>query len=79
MARKGRGKQKRLADMSLPPEKRGRRSGGRARSPVPAQLQHGNSAHARSRRRDGERQMERERSDEAAVLDGTEQPEQPGL
>lgn len=59
MARKGTGRQKHLADMSLPPDQRRRRSGGRAPDPVPAQMQHGNSPRGRRRRRDGERKMER--------------------
>jgi len=63
MARKGTGRQKRLADMSLPPAQRGRRSGGRAPDPVPAQMQHGNSPAGRRKRRDGEREMDRARQD----------------
>lgn len=61
MARKGTGRQKRLADMSLPPVLRGRRSGGRAPDPVAAQFQHGLSPAGRRKARDGERAMERER------------------
>ena len=51
----------RLADMSLPPELRGRRSGGRAADPVPAQMQHGGTPAGRRRARDGERKMHRAR------------------
>jgi len=67
MARKGaRGGGKhqgnRLADMSLPPEKRGRhRTTRSSRKPVPAQLQHATGSRAGRKRRDGERKMERER------------------
>jgi hypothetical protein len=57
MARKGKGRQKHLADMSLPPAQRRRRSAGRAPDPVPAQMQHGNSRTGRRKRRDGERKM----------------------
>ncbi len=58
MARKGKGRQYRLADMSLPPALRGRRSGGRAPDPAPAQLQHGLSPAARRWARKGERLIE---------------------
>ena len=61
MARKGTGRQKHLADMSLPPDQRGRRSSGRAADPVPAQMQRGNTRYGRARRRDWERKMNRER------------------
>ena len=62
MARKGRGRQKRLADMSLPPAERGRRkTSTSSRIPLPAQMQHGNSPRGRRRRRDGQRAMDRER------------------
>ena len=61
MARKGTGRQKHLADMSLPPVLRRRRSGGRAPDPVPAQMDHGNSPAGRRKRRDGERKMARAR------------------
>jgi hypothetical protein len=63
MARKGTGPQRgRLADMSLPPEERHRRTS-RAADPVPAQMQRGNSPAGRRRRRAGERAMERERDE----------------
>lgn len=61
MAKKGTGRQKHLADMSLPPILRRRRSGGRAPDPVPAQLQHGLSPAGRRKARDGEQAMTRER------------------
>jgi len=61
VARKGTGRQQHLADMSLPPELRGRRSGGRAADPVPAQMQRGGTPAGRRRARDGERKMHRAR------------------
>jgi len=63
VARKGTGRQKRLADMSLPPgERRKHKTTRTTRKPVPAQLQHGNSPAGRRKRRDGERKMTRERT-----------------
>jgi hypothetical protein len=62
MARKGTGRQKHLADMSLPPAERRRRSGGRAPVPVPAQMQHGLSPAGRRKSRDGERRMDQDRA-----------------
>lgn len=56
----------RLADMSLPPEERGRRGRGRRRhkrlggTPV-AQLSHASGGKGRKRRREGEARMERSR------------------
>ena len=55
-----------LADMSLPPEQRGRRRTVRtSRKPVPAQLQHGSSPAGRRKAREGERLMERQRRDDS--------------
>jgi hypothetical protein len=81
MARKGTGPQRgRLADMSLPPEERHRRTG-RAADPVPAQMQHGNSRHGRAQRRDWERAMKREQREaspaEAAGPASTPGPPRP--
>ena len=57
---------RRLADMSLPPELRGRRGAGRRRrkrigGTPPAQLGHATGGKARKRRREGEARMRRER------------------
>ena len=58
----GRRGSNRLADMSLPPDERGRqRSTRTSRLPVPAQMDHGTSPAGRRKRRDGERKMNRER------------------
>jgi hypothetical protein len=64
MARKGKGRQKRLADMRLPPDQRGRHKTTRtSRKPLPAQLQHGNSPAGRRKKRDGERKLDQARPD----------------
>ena len=52
---------KRLADMSLPPEERGRKHGGRVGGTPPAQLGHATGGKARKKRREGEQKMERSR------------------
>lgn len=54
----------RLADMSLPPELRGRRGQGKRRrkrvgGTPPAQLDHASSAKGRKKRREGEARMRR--------------------
>jgi hypothetical protein len=43
--------------MSLPPEERRRRSGGKARTPVPAQMDHASNGKGRKKRREGERKL----------------------
>jgi len=58
--------QGRLADMSLPPELRGRRGRGkraakRLGGTPPAQLGHAQGAKSRRKAREGERKMERQR------------------
>ena len=61
MARSGRGRQKQshLVDMSLPAGDRRPRKGTRtSRTPVPAQMQRGNSTAGRRKRRDGQRHMD---------------------
>lgn len=71
MARKGargdsRHRGNHLADMSLPPEQRGRRKAVRtSRQPVPKQMQHGSSPAGRRKAREGERKMERQRRDDS--------------
>lgn len=60
--------QGRLADMSLPPEERGRRGRGKRQAKrvggtPPAQLGHATGAKARRKAREGERKMERDRRD----------------
>jgi hypothetical protein len=65
MARKKRGgfgrRGKRLADMSLPPEERHRKRGGRVVATPPAQMGHATGSKARKKRREGEQKMERGR------------------
>lgn len=58
--------QGRLADMSLPPELRGRRGRGkrhrkRVGGTPPAQMDHATGGKSRRKAREGERKMERER------------------
>jgi len=68
MAKRARGgfgrRGQRLADMSLPPEERGRRGRRRCKriggTPV-AQMSHGSGGKGRKRRREGEARMERGR------------------
>jgi hypothetical protein len=60
----------RLADMSLPPEQRGRRGAGRRRrkrvgGTPPAQMDHASGGKGRKRRREGEARMRRDRRGEA--------------
>jgi hypothetical protein len=60
--------QGRLADMSLPPEERGRRGQGKRQVKAvggtpPAQLDHATSGKARRKAREGQRKMERDRRD----------------
>jgi hypothetical protein len=43
--------------MSLPPEQRRRKTRGKARSPVPAQMDHASSGRARKKSREGERKL----------------------
>jgi hypothetical protein len=53
---------RRLADMSLPPEERGRRRRGkRVGGTPPAQMSHACGAKGRKRQREGEKKMERSR------------------
>ena len=78
--RTGAHRNNRLADMTLPADERSPRKGTRtSRKPKPAQLQHGNNTWGRARRREGERAMERERSDGSAVLEEPLEPEDPRL
>jgi hypothetical protein len=58
--------QGRLADMSLPPEERGRRGRGKRQAKrvggtPPAQLGHATGGKARRKAREGEQKMERQR------------------
>jgi hypothetical protein len=46
-----------LADMSLPPEERRRKTRGRARTPVPAQMSHASNGKGRKKSREGERKL----------------------
>lgn len=67
MSKKNRRQQGQLADMSLPPEERGRRGRGRRRrkrigGTPPAQLGHAASGKARKRQREGEARMKQWRS-----------------
>ena len=66
MSKKNPRQQRRLADMSLPPEQRGRRGRGRRRKLIggtpPAQLDHAGSPKARRHQREGEAAMRRWRS-----------------
>lgn len=62
-----RSERSRLADMSLPPEQRGRRGGGKRRrkrigGTPPAQLDHASNAKGRKRQQEGEARMEQERN-----------------
>lgn len=64
MSKKNPRQQRQLADMSLPPELRGRRGRGKRRrkrvgGTPPAQLDHASSGKARKRRREGEARMRR--------------------
>ncbi len=59
-----------LADMSLPPEERGRRGRGKRRRKVvggtpPAQMDHATGGKARKRQREGEARMKRNRRGKA--------------
>lgn len=55
-------KHNRPVDMSLPASRRRRKAkGGKAKNPVPAQLQHGNSPKGKRLAKEGEKKMERDR------------------